>query len=305
MHDGILALHEITHEVHSPGYKGVFVKLHFHKAYDRLDWSFLKFVLLFRGFGGRWCSWIMLMVQSSKTTTNINGEVEPYFSSSVGVKQGDPISPLLFNPDVDALAGIHLTGVVGHLIPGGGFTHLQHADDTMIIVEGSNLDIVNHKFLLVCFEAMSGLKIILDKSEVFVLGYSLEDQLRIVDNLNCKLSAFPTTYWGMPFTKSKISTTRFDPLVGRVASRAEPWRGMFTSKGSKTVLISTNLASLRMFMMGLYIVSESVHSSFSKELARFLWHASKSREKYHMVKRAHIYFHAHGPWRVGDHGLVS
>uniref|UniRef100_A0A453BV09 Reverse transcriptase domain-containing protein n=2 Tax=Aegilops tauschii subsp. strangulata TaxID=200361 RepID=A0A453BV09_AEGTS len=102
------------------------------------------------------------------------------------MKQGDPISPLLFNLAADALAGIldkaqrasHLKGVVGHLIPGDGVTHLQYADDTMIMVEGSDLDIVNLKFVLLCFEAMSGLKINFDKSEVVVLGYSAAKQQR-------------------------------------------------------------------------------------------------------------------------------
>jgi hypothetical protein len=97
------------------------------------------------------------------------------------VRQGDPISPLLFNAAVDVLAEIlekakisgHISGVVGHLIPGGGVTQLQYADDTMIMVEGSELDIVNLKFLLLCFETMSGLKINFDKSEVVVMGYSL------------------------------------------------------------------------------------------------------------------------------------
>ena len=64
---------------------------------------------------------------------------------------GGPISPILFDLAVDALAAIldkakmadHISGVVGHLIPGGGVTHLQYADDTMIMVEGSGLDIVN------------------------------------------------------------------------------------------------------------------------------------------------------------------
>ena len=52
--------------------------------------------------------------------------------------------PLLFDLAADALAAVldkakmacHISGVVGHLIPGGGVTHLQYADDTMIMVEG-------------------------------------------------------------------------------------------------------------------------------------------------------------------------
>jgi hypothetical protein len=93
------------------------------------------------------------------------------------------VSPILFNAAVDSLAEIlerartsgHLSGVVGHIIHGGGVTHLQYVDDTMIMVEGSDLDIINLKFLLLCFEAMSVLKINFDKSEVVVLEYSLED----------------------------------------------------------------------------------------------------------------------------------
>jgi hypothetical protein len=79
---------------------------------------------------------------------------------------GGPYFPLLFNTAVDVLAKIlkkdkisgHISGVVGHLIPRGGITHLQYAHDTMIMVEGSERDLVKLKFLL-CFEAMSGLKI--------------------------------------------------------------------------------------------------------------------------------------------------
>ncbi|KAE8781872.1 retrotransposon unclassified [Hordeum vulgare] len=120
---------------------------------------------------------------------------------------------------------------------------------------------------------MSRLKINFDKSEVVVLGYSVEEQRRIADNLNCKLAALPISYLGMPLAESRILVSGFDPLVGRVASRAEPWCGRFTSKGSKIVLISANLASLPMYMMGMYILSEGVHSSFDKELARIFWQA--------------------------------
>ncbi|KAE8771439.1 hypothetical protein D1007_56674 [Hordeum vulgare] len=84
IHDGILALHEIFHEVASKGLKGVFLKLNFQKAYDRLDWSFLRPVMQRRGFDERWCSCIMQLVRSGSTAININGEVGPFFRASTG-----------------------------------------------------------------------------------------------------------------------------------------------------------------------------------------------------------------------------
>ena len=180
-------------------------------------------------------------------------------------------------------------------------THLQYADDTMIMVEGSDLDIINLKFLLLCFEAMSGLKINFDKSEVVILGYSAEDQQRIADNLNCKLATFPVTYLGMPVRDSRILVKDLDPLVERVKSKAAPWQGRFTSKGSKTVLIDSCLSSLPMFMMGLYILPEGVHGSFDRELSRFFWQAANGRQKYHMVKWADIC----APKEVGGIGILA
>ena len=110
---------------------------------------------------------------------------------------------------------------------------MQYADDTMIMVEGSDSDIVNLKFLLICSEEMSGLKINFDKSEIVVLGNSEAEQHKIADNLNCRLASFPISYLGMPLAESRILVSGYDLLVGRVASRAEPWCGRFTSKGSK------------------------------------------------------------------------
>ena len=85
----------------------------------------------------------MQLVTSGRTAVNINGEVGPYFMTGQGVRQGDPISPFLFNLVVDALASIldlakragHIRGVCPHLVTPGGLTHLQYADDTIIMVE--------------------------------------------------------------------------------------------------------------------------------------------------------------------------
>lgn len=55
-----------------------------------------------------------------------------------------------------------------------------------------------------------------------------------------------------------------------------------------SVLIGSNLASLLMYMMGRYIHPEGLHSSFDKDLTRFLSQAADGRPKYHMMKWADI-----------------
>jgi hypothetical protein len=136
----------------------------------------------------------MQLVSGGQTAININGEVGPYFRNARGVRQGDPLSPLLFDFMVDALAAMisrashagHLCGVVRHLIP-GGVTHLQYADDTMILIDPTDEGIANLKLLLLVFEDMSGLKINFNKSEVVVLGRDLREQTRVANLLNCRL----------------------------------------------------------------------------------------------------------------------
>ena len=207
--DGILALHEIIHEVKSKHLRAVFFKIDFHKAYDTVHWSFLREVLLKRGFDPHWVARVMQLVTSGRTAVNINGEVGPYFMTGQGVRQGDPISPFLFNLVVDALASIldlakragHIRGICPHLVTPGGLTHLQYADDTIMMVEGSDEDIQNLKFLLLCFQEMSGLKINFHKSEAFATGGDLESQLRAAHMMNCELGSIPIKYLGMPISE--------------------------------------------------------------------------------------------------------
>jgi hypothetical protein len=107
----------------------------------------------------------------------------------------------MFDFMVDALAAMlsraneshHIQVVVQHLIP-GGVTHLQYADDTMILIEPSEVGIANLKLLLLCFENMPGLKINFDKSDAVVIGIPPNEQKPIGNLLNFKLGKFPIKY---------------------------------------------------------------------------------------------------------------
>jgi len=97
----------------------------------------------------------MKTVQGGKVTIDINGERGEFFQSYRGLRQGDPLSPLLFNLVGDALSAmLHLAGARGeikglvpHLIE-GGLTHLQYADDTVIFMEYNEVNFSNMKFIL-------------------------------------------------------------------------------------------------------------------------------------------------------------
>ncbi|KAE8774403.1 ABC transporter G family member 37 [Hordeum vulgare] len=105
----------------------------------------------------------------------------------------------------------HIRRVVPHLVGGGGLSLLQYADDTIIMVEGSEGDIANLKFLLLCFQQMCGLKINFDKSEVMILGYPPKESQIIVDRLNCQLGSFPTSYVGVTISDSCLSVAELRP----------------------------------------------------------------------------------------------
>ena len=79
-----------------------------------------------------------------------------------------------------------LVGVLPHLIH-GGISHIQYADDTIIMIDGSDQSILNLKLILYYFEWLSGLKINFHKSEVFVFGADRSEKERMANMLNCKL----------------------------------------------------------------------------------------------------------------------
>lgn len=173
--DGILSIHEIMHEQHDKNTKAVILKLDFEKAYDSVSWVFLRDVLLAKGFDGVYVQCLMHLVGGGDTAVTVNGRVGPYFANGRGLRQGDPTFPLLFNfvagdfPCIlnRAAAAGHITLVISDLIP---LAHLQYTDDTIILVENNDACLANLKFILLCFEALSGLKINFSKSEVRVTG---------------------------------------------------------------------------------------------------------------------------------------
>jgi hypothetical protein len=295
LHEGALALHEIIHELHSKKQEGLLLKLDFEKAFDRVNWDFLQEVLLRKGFSGMMVHRLMQLVKGGQTAINVNGEIGPFFRNARGVRQGDPLSPILFDFLVDSFAAMlsrasaagHIRGVVDHLIP-GGVTHLQYADDTLVLIEPSPLGIANLKTLLLCFENMSGLKINFDKSEVLLTGVTEGARIGIAQLLNCKLGSFPIRYLGLPISDRPLRVADWGFLPDKVGHRVDPWQGLYLASAGRLELTNSCLTSLPLFAMSMYLLHDGTHKAMDKHRARFFWEGVGNRRKYHMVDWATV-----------------
>ena len=71
----------------------VALKLDMGKAYDRLEWEFLKMIMEKMGFHPTWVGWIMECIKSITYSILVNGEPKGHILPTRGIRQGDPLSP--------------------------------------------------------------------------------------------------------------------------------------------------------------------------------------------------------------------
>jgi hypothetical protein len=120
-----LALHEVTHKLRVKKLEGLLLKLDFEKAYDRVKWDFQREVLLRKAFSAMMVHRLMQLVMGDQTAINVNGEIRLFFRNARGVRQGDPLSPILFDFMIDALAAMLARADSAGHIKGLSCTSLQ------------------------------------------------------------------------------------------------------------------------------------------------------------------------------------
>ena len=132
------------------------------------------------GFGDRWRRWLKTCVSTVRFSVLVNGSPTGFFGSSRGLRQGDPLSPLLFLLIMEVLSRIlkktEERGFIQgfHVGPvnstGIQVSHLLFADDTILFCDASKEQILSIRLVLNCFQAFIGLKVNVGKSEIVPIG---------------------------------------------------------------------------------------------------------------------------------------
>ena len=153
-----------------------------------------------------------MCISSARFSVLINGSPRDFFGASNGLRQGDPLSPLLFIVAAHVLNRILVLGVSNNLIngiqfPNGGpqVLNIQYADDTLLFLTPEEEGIINLKRILGCFQACSGLKINFSKSSITGIQVSDDQVLRFSSILGCTSSALPVVYLVLPLHLKKAT----------------------------------------------------------------------------------------------------
>jgi len=116
--ESVVAAHEIIHDIHRNKESGIILKLDYEKAYDRVSWDFIEEMLISRGFRAKRRSWMKRVIQGGSICVRINNENSIYFKPGKGLRQGDPLSPIMFNLVADIFTRMLMKAARINLVSG-------------------------------------------------------------------------------------------------------------------------------------------------------------------------------------------
>ncbi|XP_050211912.1 uncharacterized protein LOC126662068 [Mercurialis annua] len=278
IHDCHMIAFELIHLAHRRRDQMFLIKLDFKKAFDSISWDFILKMLVKMNFSTTWIKWIASFFDSAQLSVLINGSPSQNFKMERGVRQGDPLSPMLFVLAVEGHKAMLSKAVEINLIDGilvDGYSEpvsiLQFANDTLLFLP-NDLEMVNNLLrILRCFELVSGLQINFQKSAIigiYVDNTSLESASSI---LGCKIDSLPITYLGLPSSLKPVKENLWNPVVCNFSSRLATWKCNLLSPAGRLILIKSVLSSLPVYFLGSLRIPQSVVQNLERLMRRFLW----------------------------------
>ena len=205
------------------------IKIDLEKAYDRLEWHFIRDVLELYRLPPSQIKLIMSCVSSSSISILLNGgKLEP-FHPSRGIRQGDPLSPYLFIMCMEVLGFLILRRCEENLWDpvqasrgGQAFSHLFFADDLVLFAKADLRNSNSMRETLDTFCELPGQKVSLDKSKVyFSPNISPDSREEMCEVLSINSTPNLGKYLGLPIKHLGSTSQDFNFVVERVQNKLQ------------------------------------------------------------------------------------
>lgn len=265
----------------------VILKLDFEKAFDKMEHQAMMTIMKEKGFGQRWLTWMSSIFSSGTSAVLLNGTAGKTFHCLRGVRQGDPLSPLLFVLAADFLQSLinkgKDLGLLNLPIPmetNKDFPVIQYADDTLIVIEGDTRQLLFLKSLINTFSEATGLKVNLQKSMMLPINITEERLDFLAKTFGCSKGSFPFTYLGLPMGLTKPSVQDYLPLINKCEARLGSV-STFLSQAGRLELTNAVFTALPTYYMCTLALPKTVIYRIDKFRKHCLWRGNEVNARKH------------------------
>jgi hypothetical protein len=291
--DNMIIVQELVHSLSlKKGLAGfVAIKIDLEKAYDRIEWQFIRDMLNLFKVPNFLSNIIMSCVSTSSISVLLNGGKLESFLPSRGIRQGDPLSPYIFIMCMEFLSYLihercsdNLWDPVKAARNGPVFSHLFFADDLVLFAKADRKNCQSIKEVLETFCDLSGQKVNSCKSKAYFSPNVNPDQRREL----CSVLGIDSTpdlgkYLGFPIKHSGSSVHDFDFIIDRMQTKLTGWKAKLLSMAGRVILTQAVTSAIPSYVMQGIMLPAKILNSIDRVNRNFIWGSSDLNKKLHLV----------------------
>jgi hypothetical protein len=292
--DNVILVQEIIHSMSISRSKigNMAIKIDLEKAYDRLEWNFIRLTLKYFNLPQWWIDLIMSCISSSHLSILVNGEKTDSFAPSRGIRQGDPLSPYIFILCMEYLAWL-IQGEVTNgswkgikvSRQGPTFSHIFFADNLVLFAKATKANCRTINKVLNTFCQASGQKINNSKSCIYMPATTSPSNIAMVKSeLGIKVSNNFGKYLGVPIITDARDKKAFEFIIEKVRDKLAGWKAKTLSMAGRCTLINSVSSAIPTHVMQCCLLPSKTCAELDKLNRSFLWGDSSAKKKLHLIK---------------------
>ena len=264
---------------------GAIVCLDQEKAYDKVRHEFIWKTLEKFDFPRHFIDTVKALYQSGETVIIINGVISRPYKITRGVRQGDPLSCLIFNLAIESLASIlRSSRLEGLRIPGDTerlITTLFADDTTVFLSENDSFDELQDILQRWC--RASGAKFNVKKTVMIPTGtpeyrQSLTDTRRLNENappiphdVQIAADGTPTRVLGAYIGNKIQQLAVWTPTIEKIDSKLKQWSKSHPTQDGKRLIIGMVVGGLTQYLTRVQGMTSEIEALISRKISKFLW----------------------------------
>jgi hypothetical protein len=274
--DNFLYVQNLAKYYHRNNTPALLLKLDIAKAFDTVSWQYLLDMLQARGFPSRFRDWIALLFRTASSQVLINGVPGRSISHQRGLRQGDSLSPFLFDLAMEPLHRLlEIATEEGMLSKLKGkqcsFRASLYADDVALFINPSQDDILGTHTVLQAFGSATGLITNLTKSSVTPIRCHNINLDKLLSSIGVPVVHFPCIYLGMPLSVKRLTKADWQMLLDKVDRYLATWKARLMSKAGRLEMLNSVLTSLAVYLMTINDMPAWVRLEFDRRRRAWLW----------------------------------